>query len=123
QDGRVLEGVTVVVRDTSNRRVTTVTTTANGLFSIIGVTVGERYSLRFSLVGYQPQERADVLVEAGDHNSLLVRLSEQATDLDEVIVTALGIKRDEKALGYAQQTVNSEQLSTAVSTNWSEGLK
>jgi len=121
--GKLLQGVTVTANNSKGARIAVTTSNTEGLFSLHGLTAGERYIVRFSLIGYAGYEVSDFLVQAGDTNSILARLTEQATDLDEVIVTALGIKREEKALGYAQQTVNAEALATAVSTNWSEGLK
>ena len=122
-EGKPLEGVTVVAQNTEGAESTSTISDAKGLFGLQRLSVGTRYTIRFSLIGYTPYEVSGFLVQAGDNNSLLARMTQQATDLDEVVVTALGIKREEKALGYAQQTVNSEELSTAVSSNWSEGLK
>ncbi len=121
--GKLLEGVTIVAKDSSNVQVSATTSDTNGLFVLNGLRSGKAYTIRFSLVGYELREERNVLVKTGDNNSILVRLTEQMTDLDEVIVTALGIRREEKALGYAQQTVGAEELATAVSPNWSEGLK
>lgn len=43
--------------------------------------------------------------------------------LSEVVITALGIKRDEKALGYATQNIDSQELLDARSNNWSDALR
>lgn len=121
--GNALEGVTVQARDLNDMQVSATTSNSEGVFTLNRLKAGETYTIRFSLVGYEPREERNFLVKAGDNNSILARLTEQTTDLDEVIVTALGIKREEKALGYAQQTVGAEELATAVSANWAEGLK
>ncbi len=42
--------------------------------------------------------------------------------LNEVVVTALGIKREEKALGYSVSTVKNEELTNAISNNWTDAL-
>jgi len=74
--------------------------------------------LIFRYVGYLTKQ-----VRVGNQTVIQLVLQQAVSDIDEVIVTALGIKREEKALGYAQQTLNAEQLSSAASLNWSEGLK
>lgn len=47
----------------------------------------------------------------------------QVNELSEVVVTALGIKREERKLGFSQQTIGAEELATAEANNWSSGLK
>ncbi|MCT8338657.1 SusC/RagA family TonB-linked outer membrane protein [Flavobacteriaceae bacterium TK19130] len=63
-------------------------------------------TLVFSYVGFGTQE---VPVTAST-NTVNVTLEEDAAQLDEVIVTAQGIRKEKKALGYAVSTVSSEQL-------------
>ena len=63
--------------------------------------------LSFSFLGYKTQE---VFVD-------------EAQAIDGVVVTALGLKRDEKSLGYAASKVDGDVLaSSATSTNWLSGL-
>jgi TonB-linked SusC/RagA family outer membrane protein len=54
---------------------------------------------------------------------LNVELKEAAQELQTVVVTALGIKREEKALGYAVSKVTNEQLTDARSNNWTNALQ
>ncbi|WP_203293764.1 SusC/RagA family TonB-linked outer membrane protein [Luteirhabdus pelagi] len=63
-------------------------------------------TLVFSYVGFSTQE---VPVTAAS-NTVNVTMSEDAAQLDEVVVTALGIKKEKKALGYAVTTLNSEDI-------------
>lgn len=60
-------------------------------------------TLRVSFVGMQTQE---VAIKP----NLRVVLKSDAEVLDEVVVTAMGIKRSEKALGYSATSVNSERI-------------
>ncbi len=90
-------------------------TADNGRFKI---QANEGDMLQISYVGYETQH-----VQVGTKTFVEIVLKKLDHNIDEVVVTALGIKREEKALGFAQQTVNAEQLSTAASPNWSEGLK
>lgn len=63
--------------------------------------------LIFSSVGFAPKEVSVVT----DESSLIIYLRpDSRADLSEVVVTALGVKRSEKKLGYAVQSVNSKEL-------------
>ncbi|MFB6456228.1 SusC/RagA family TonB-linked outer membrane protein [Chitinophaga sp. Hz27] len=58
----------------------------------------------------------------GDAGNLKIIMKQNVTQLDGVIVTALGIRRDEKALGYSATKVSNEQLTDAMSNNWTNAL-
>ncbi len=64
--------------------------------------------LTFSFIGFETQETT-----ISGRTTIDITLVPETTGLDEVIVTALGIKREKKALGYAVQDVKSEQLTQA----------
>jgi len=64
-------------------------------------------TLTFSFIGMTSQ---DVVVQ--NANPITVVLSSDATNIDAVVVTALGIKRSEKALGYSVQKVSGEKLTS-----------
>lgn len=104
-----LPGVTVGVPGTSKGT----QTDAEGNYSI-QVDQGEK--IRFSMVGYLSQE----LTASGSR--LDVVLKEDAGALDEVVVTAMGIKREKKSLGYAFQEVKSESLVEARENNLTNAL-
>lgn len=72
----------------------------------------------FKLLGYS------VISEKfnSTNSNVNISLTEISQDIDEVVVTALGIKRDQKALGYAATTVGGEDLTNAISNNWSDAL-
>ena len=74
--------------------------------------------LVFSFIGYEKRELA-----ANGKTTLDVVLNEEVAQIDEVVVTALGIKREEKALGYSTQTVGKNQISNAMSAQWANGLE
>ncbi len=67
--------------------------------------------------GYQ-----SLTMTLGAETSLSISLSESALDLDEVVVTALGVKREKKSLGYAVQDLQSEAIEQTRSTNVVNGL-
>jgi hypothetical protein len=73
----------------------------------------ENDRLAFSAIGYQPKE---ILV--GNAKTIEVIMAEDNQILSEVVVTALGIKRAEKSLGFAAQTLQSKALLDAKTNNW-----
>ncbi|NPE48807.1 SusC/RagA family TonB-linked outer membrane protein [Sphingobacterium sp. arapr2] len=91
------------------------TTDRNGNFEV-DVDAGGK--IRFQLIGYEAQTKT---FEASQ-SSLQIALSPTAAALEEVVVTALGIKRQERELGYATTVVKGEQLTDALSNNWSDAL-
>lgn len=73
--------------------------------------------LVFSYLGFITRE-----VTIKETQRLNISLKEDQKALGEVVVTALGIKREEKALGYAATVVKNEQLTNAISNNWLDAL-
>ncbi|WP_052522030.1 SusC/RagA family TonB-linked outer membrane protein [Saccharicrinis fermentans] len=75
-------------------------------------------SLTFSFIGFKQQE-----VAIAGQSVVNVTLISDITGLDEVVVTALGIKREKKALGYAVQDVKAEQLTQSGDANLVSSLQ
>lgn len=103
-------GVTVSVKGTSRGT----QTSANGSFSI-EATQGE--TLRFSNVGYKTIE-----IVVGSTKTINATLTEDAGALDEVVVTALGIKREAKTVGYSVQKVGGQELTQTNAPTVATGL-
>lgn len=99
QDGFPLPGVSVIVKGTT----TGVTTGADGTYQL-NVPSGESVLL-FRFLGYRNKE-----VQVGNQSKLNVALEVNDQQLQEVVVTALGIQRSERSLGYATQEVSGENL-------------
>jgi TonB-linked SusC/RagA family outer membrane protein len=108
--GGSLPGVSVVVKGTT----TGVITDNSGNFSI---GVPEKATLKFSFVGMKMLE-----VAIGTKSVLNILMVEETIGVDEVVVTALGIKREEKALGYAVQKVTGESLQKVSGTDVTSSL-
>ena len=108
--GEPIIGVSVVVKGTTNGTVTDL----DGNFKIANVKKGA--TLRFTYLGYNAQE----VVYKGQ--PLNITLEEDSKALDEVVVTALGIKKDAKKLGYAVSTVGADDLTRTGSSNIAAGL-
>ena len=98
EDGQPVIGASVLVKGTQIGAITNV----DGDFTLLNVPSSAK-TLRVSFVGMQTQE---VAIKP----NLRVVLKSDAEVLDEVVVTAMGIKRSEKALGYSATSVNSERI-------------
>ncbi|WP_329904221.1 SusC/RagA family TonB-linked outer membrane protein [Porphyromonas pogonae] len=108
--GEALIGVSVAIKGTSSGA----TTDVDGNFTL-QVTPGA--TLEITYVGYKPQT-----VNVTNQTSLKIVMQEDATALDAVVVTALGIKRSQKALSYNVQEVKSEALTTVKDANFMNAL-
>src|SRR4051812_4667227 len=107
-----LDKVTVTEKGTRNYALTD----SLGSFSMVLST--SNATLVFSYIGYQDQE-----VKAGNSNNIDVQLVINTGDLSEVVVTALGIKRELKSLGYASQQVSSQQITQSKQPNLINALQ
>ncbi|MBW8199180.1 SusC/RagA family TonB-linked outer membrane protein [Flagellimonas abyssi] len=96
--GTPLPGVTIVVGGTNIGA----TTDFDGNYSI---NASSGQVLRFSYIGMKTKD-----VTVGSETIVNVVLEEDSTQLDEVVVTALGISRDKKSLGYATQEVDGDNF-------------
>lgn len=92
-------GVVVKLKGSS----TTVATDQNGNYAITVPAAGG--ILTFSFVGYVSRE-----MPVGTQNMVNVALTTDSRELTEVVVTALGIKRDQRSLGYTAQSVSGSEL-------------
>jgi TonB-linked SusC/RagA family outer membrane protein len=98
-DGGTMPGVSVVLKGSSKGT----NTDASGAYSISVPEKGGR--LVFSFVGSATQE-----VEVGNKSVIDVKLLSDSKQLGEVVVTAVGIQRDKKAISYAISNVNGQDL-------------
>ena len=111
QDGKVtgtvedefgpVAGASVVVKGTTNGNITDM----DGNFTLEGVKSGD--IIQISFIGYATQE-----IKYTGQGTISVKLAEDTQKLDEVVVTALGMKRSEKALGYAVTELKGDELKT-----------
>ncbi len=101
--GQPLPGVNVVIQGTTTGSVTDF----DGNYSI-DTDGSENNQLVFSFLGYKTVS----VVLTGESQIINIALEEDTTSLDTVVVTALGIKREAKALGYSLTKVDGDDLST-----------
>ena len=104
-DNTPLSNVSVVIKGTR----TATTTDNNGGFSI---SVASNQSLSFSLVGYDTKD-----IRVGNSTTINVKLSAVDNTLEDVIVTAMDIRRNKKELGYSAQSVKGQELAETQRNN------
>lgn len=111
-DGTALPGVTVSEKGTSNGTLTD----SDGKFSI-RLSSGNA-TVMFSFVGMKTIQEA-----VNNRSVLTIKMKSEDIMLDEFVVTALGIKRDAKKLGYGVTEVKGEELALANTTNPIQALQ
>ncbi len=109
-DGQPLPGVSIVVKGTSQGT----TTDASGQYSL---SASKNGTLVFSFIGYKTQE-----VAIANRSVVDLALTEDATMINEVVVTALGVTKEQRALGYATTVVKNDALVKAASPNFATAL-
>jgi TonB-linked SusC/RagA family outer membrane protein len=112
EKGQPLPGVSIVLKASKNGTATN----TEGTYQLSVPDAGG--VLIFSYVGYTPQE-----VTIGSQSTYDVSMTPDVRNLEMVVVTALGIKRDAKKLGYSTATINTEELQTNRTTNLGNSLQ
>nr|WP_320039185.1 SusC/RagA family TonB-linked outer membrane protein [uncultured Bacteroides sp.] len=111
KSGEALPGVSVKVVDKSAK---VTVTDIDGKYSI---DVSPKGTLEFSYIGFSSQK-----VVVNDRTDLDVTMSDQSTELDEVVVTAVGIKQQKKKLGYTTQQISAQTIEESSSINLGNAL-
>lgn len=111
EDGLPVVGASVLVKGTSQGTITDV----DGRFTLSNLPNTAK-TLTVSFVGLRT-------AEASIKPDMKIVLQPDAQNLDEVVVTAMGISRDKKALGYAVQDVKSDKLTQAGNSSLSGALQ
>ena len=101
-----LPGVTINIKGSSEGAVSDL----NGIYALSGVAHTD--TLVFRYIGYEPQE---ILV--GEQREINVEMQPTAEMLDEVIVTALGVKRQKRDIGYSTQKIDADLIARSNAPN------
>ena len=110
QDGQTLAYVNILA-DQNNGTISD----NSGYYSI---TISEETeNLTFSFIGYKTQQ-----IAINNQSVINVILEEDTSNLDEVVITALGLERDTKELGYVVQSLKSEGLTEVKTVNFIDNL-
>lgn len=110
EDATPLPGVNIVLKGTTNGTVTD----AEGNYKL---NVPQSGVLVFSFIGFQSVE-----VEMGQRSIVDVPLTADVTELTEVVVTALGIEKSAKSVGYSVSKVKSDELNRGKAYNVAQAL-
>jgi TonB-linked SusC/RagA family outer membrane protein len=109
--GTIMPGVSVSEKGTQS----SVISDMDGQFRI--PVSSARPVLVFTSIGFQRQE-----VAVGDQTSLMITLQGETTSLEGVVVTALGIKREQRKLGYATSQIAGKDIIQTAPTNFAAAL-
>ena len=111
EDGLPIIGASVVEKGTTNGTITNF----DGIFNI---SVSNGIILEISYVGMETKE-----IKINGPNKLNIVLKSSAIAIDEVVVTAMGIKQEKKRMNFAVQSVNSDALTENKSPNFINALQ
>ncbi len=112
KNGEAVIGAAVMIKGTT----TGTSTDIDGKFEL-DVKDPETAILEFSYLGFQTQE-----VKVGTRTSFMITMVDQSVSMDAVVVTALGIKRSEKALSYNAQQVKADDIIANKDVNFVNSL-
>ena len=110
-DGTGIPGVNIQVKGTQKGT----SSNASGTYSLD--VSGANPVLSFTSIGFDAQE-----IKVGNRNVVDVVMTSSTQELNEVVVTALGIKREEKSLGYSVGKVSGKDLNRVITENVLNGL-
>ncbi|NTV84193.1 MAG: TonB-dependent receptor plug domain-containing protein, partial [Bacteroidales bacterium] len=106
EDNLAVPGATVLIKGTSRGT----TTDISGNYSLPDVLPGD--TLRFSFIGFEQDE-----IHVGERTVIDIVLKVSAKYLEEVVVTALGVKRQQREIGYSTERIESEMVVRSNSPN------
>ncbi|MBX2841673.1 MAG: SusC/RagA family TonB-linked outer membrane protein [Flammeovirgaceae bacterium] len=111
EDNQPLPGVSILIKGTTIGT----TTNVNGDYSL---QVSEGNTLQYSYIGYVTQE-----IEVTNQSQIDISLVADAEQLKEVVVTALGIEKDQATLGYATSKVKPDEFNVNRTPNFMDALQ
>jgi len=111
EDGMIIPGASVKIKGSS----LAVQTNTSGLYSILAKSTDV---LVFSYIGMTPHEQV-----VGSNTSINVVLKPNSEALNEVVVTAFGIPRDKKSIGYSAQTLKGSEIADTQRDNFLNALQ
>lgn len=112
-NGQPIIGAAVLVKGTT----VGVSTGSDGAFALEVPPPATTAQLEVNFLGYEP-----VVLTVGNRTNFDIALRESTSEIEQVVVTALGIKREQKALSYNVQQVKSEDVLTVKDANFMNSL-
>ncbi|MCB0807287.1 MAG: SusC/RagA family TonB-linked outer membrane protein [Bacteroidales bacterium] len=111
EDGLGIPGVSILIKGTTQGTVTDV----DGNFTLKSVSPSD--TLQFSFLGFDTKE-----MMAGANKTISVSLKPSAKEIEGVVVTALGVKREKREIGYTMESFKGEDLRISNTSNAIESL-
>jgi TonB-linked SusC/RagA family outer membrane protein len=111
KSGDPLPGVNIYIKGTTKGVIT-------GMDGRYSIEVPANATLVFSFIGFTTQN-----VVVGNQLVINVELVDETTGLDEVVVTAMGVKAEKKKMNFAVQSVNADDLTSAKTSNFVDALQ
>ena len=112
-NGSPIVGATIVIRGTSIG----ISSGSDGSFSLQIPPPAASRQLEVSYLGYET-----LVVDVGNRTAFDLTLQESSAEIEQVVVTALGIKRSEKAVAYNVQQIKAEDITTVKDANFINSL-
>lgn len=110
-NGESLPGVNIMEKGTTNGVIT-------GMDGQYSIEVSPGAVLKFSFIGFGAKE-----IEVNDQREINVVLEETALGIDEVVVTAMGVRSEKRELNFAVQSVDSEEILNERSSSFVDALQ
>lgn len=121
ENGELLNGVSITINQTGDTKKQTASTNEKGVFTITNLKAGNKYNFTFSYVSYQDNSVANYLVNSGDNNSLLVRMKQIISTLEQVVVVGYGTQQKRFVTGSVAK-VSGQDLSNFSGNNIAQQL-
>lgn len=122
EKGEALIGVGVNIVATGTTEKQTLATNEKGVFSVSGLKPGSKYQFTFSFIGFEKYVIKDFIIKAGANNSLIIRMKEAASDLNEVVVIGYGSVLKKDVTG-AISTLKADKITEIAVTNVTQALQ
>lgn len=120
--GNTVSGATVSLTNASTGFKRSTTSNADGNFAFDNVPEGQQYQISLNALGFKSKTLNNYSISAKDKVAISIALEESNENIEEVVVTALGIKRDKKALGYTVAEVKGSDLTQGKEANVANAL-
>jgi TonB-linked SusC/RagA family outer membrane protein len=121
EQGEILSGVTVYFRSEGSSDKQTSVTNEKGVCILDNVKTGRKYDLSFTHIGYEENTLHGYLVKQGERNSLLIRLKNGSSNLNEAVVIGYGERKKSDVTG-ALSEVKGNDIRDQVVTSFDQAL-
>jgi TonB-dependent starch-binding outer membrane protein SusC len=121
-NGDPLTGVSVVIRNTANNFTSGTSTDSTGVFTFSRIPAGGPYKFTFTIVGYESQTLSGYNIKNDITLSLVVKMKDAASSLDQVIVIGYGSQR-KRAVTGSVVSVTADQFKDRSSSNVAQSIE